>query len=89
MPKYEVPTPKLSKYTNENLVIAPDMVDSDNMQYGVEAEFQAQASIDEGVSGRKSIDTSYENFSQDVVDTPRSGNAPMPADLDSYPHRRY
>jgi len=71
MPKYEVPTPKLNKYTNENLVIAPDMIDEDNM-HGVESQFYSNSCIHCGVSGRKSIDTSYENFSQDIVDAPRS-----------------
>lgn len=72
MPKFEIPVPKLNKYTNENFVIGPNMVDEDNMADSVEARFVANACIEEGCSGRKSIDTLFENFSQDIVDVPRS-----------------
>lgn len=83
-----------------------NMNDDDNKESNVEAVFHANASIDEGVSGRKPIDTLYENFSQDIVDHPRSTRkdvpirglmpdhegvdnpAPIPLDLDKYPHRR-
>ena len=90
MPKYEVPVPKLSKYTNENLVIAPNMVDEDQ-GLPVEAAFHANADLQEGVSGRKGIDTLFENFSQDIVESPRSATSPPTGlpDLDDYPHRRY
>ena len=77
MPKYEVPTPKLSNYTNENLIIAPDMIDGDNMS-SVEGQFNSGASIDEGIGGQKPIDTSFENFSQDIVDSPRSARKDSP-----------
>ena len=90
MPKYEVPVPKVSKYTNENLVIAPNMVDEDQ-GLPVEAAFHANADLQEGVSGRKSIDTLFENFSQDIIESPRSASSSptdLP-DLDDYPHRRY
>ena len=74
------------KYTNDNLVLPADMTDTDKNEGGVEAQFKAGADMKEGVSGRKSIDSSFENFSQDTVDTPRSGiNAPV--DLNLYPHR--
>lgn len=72
MPKYRVPVPKMSEYTNDNLIIGPNMVDEDNMDFGVEAQFRAEACIEDGCSGQKSIDTLYENFSQDQVDVPRS-----------------
>jgi hypothetical protein len=62
----------MSEYTNDNLIIGPNMVDEDNMADGVEAQFTAQACIEDGCSGQKSIDTLYENFSQDIVDVPRS-----------------
>ncbi len=90
MPKYEVPVPKLNKYTNENFVIAPNMIDEDNGE-GVEGAFFAQADIEEGVSGRRSIVTLFENTTQDIVTEPRSmTNAPIGLpDLDDYPHRRY
>jgi hypothetical protein len=72
MPKFRVPVPKLSEYTNDNLIIGPNMVDGDNMDSGVEAEFRAEACIEDGCSGQKKIDTLYENYSQDIVDKPRS-----------------
>ncbi len=72
MPKYRLPVPKMSEYTNDNLIIGPNMVDEDNMESSVEAQFSAMACIEEGCSGLKSIDTLYENFSQDHVDVPRS-----------------
>lgn len=91
MPKVRLAVPKSSPYTNENLIIPPNMVDEDNMEGGVEGRFKAGASLDEGVSGRKSIDTSFENTSQDIVDNPRSmTNEPIGLpDLGDYPHRRY
>lgn len=67
-------------------------VDADNMHPApdLEAEFHAGASAEEGVSGLKAIDTTFENTSQDIVEKPRSAyNSPAPADLDDYPHRRY
>ena len=66
------------------------MIDEDNGE-GVEGVFFAQAGIEEGVSGRKSIDTLFENTTQEVIDNPRSMTTPpigLP-DLDDYPHRRY
>ncbi len=90
MPKYEVPVPKLNKYTNENFIIAPNMIDEDQGD-SVEAMFATGENLQEGVSGRKSIDTLYENTSQDIVEHPRSMTSPPTAlpDLDDYPHRRY
>lgn len=81
-------------YTNENLgIVEPDY---DNMRGGLCEEFRAGADIVDGVSGKKVIDTLYENTSQDMVDNPRSeqyaddfGTPPVPLDLHRYPHRRY
>jgi len=85
----EVPVPKVNKYTNENFVIAPNMIDEDNGQSCC-AQFAAGADITEGVSGRKGIDTLFENTSQDIVENPRSAsNEPIGLpDLGDYPHRR-
>ena len=83
----KVPVP--AKYTNENLAIAPNMIDEDNGESCC-AQFAAGADLQEGISGKKSIDTLYENTSQDIVESPRSmttSPAGLP-DLDMYPHRR-
>lgn len=89
MHKAEIPVPKVNKYTNENFVIAPNMIDEDNGM-PAEAAFHANADLQEGVSGRKGIDTLFENISQDIVESPRSAsNEPIGLpDLDQYPHRR-
>ena len=90
MPKHEVPVPKMNKYTNENFIIAPNMVDEDNGMPCCE-QFASNANLQEGISGRKGIDTLFENTSQDIVESPRSmttSPAGLP-DLDEYPHRRY
>ena len=61
--------------------------------------FQDEASLAEGVSGMKPIDTTYENFDEDYVFNPRSdhpfeGEAtnrhPAPHDVKKgrYPHRQ-
>lgn len=75
--------------TNEGFAISPEMVDEDNLQTA-EQRFKAGANLKEGVSGRKPIDTLYENTSDDVVDNPREGSTPAPISLNSgmYPHRR-
>lgn len=76
-------------YTDERLGIPGAMVDDDNMD-GVEAQFKSNASIDEGVSGRKSIDTLFENTSETDIDAPRSGDdAPVQINKYEHPHRRY
>lgn len=76
--------------TNESMAISPEMVDEDQFDMSVEGQFKAAASIDEGVSGRKPIDTLYENTSCDYVDNPREGSTPAPVCLTGpmYPHRR-
>lgn len=73
MPKFRVPVPKMSEYTNDNLIIGPNMVDENNCcDDSIEAIFKAEACIEDGCSGQKKIDTLYENYSQDIVDVPRS-----------------
>ena len=77
-----------STKTNDNLLIDAEMVDDDNGD-GVTAQFRDQSSIDEGVSGRKSIDTSFENTSEVKIENPRSGEyAPVCLNAYMYPHRR-
>lgn len=90
------PRPSTTDYVYENLGI----VEADMDQGGdCCSRFAAGADLQEGVSGRKMIDTSYENFSEDLVDRPKSDGAdnaasptkpaPYPLDLGRYPHRRY
>ena len=78
MPKAKIIAPMETPYTDERLGIPSGMVDTDNMDYGTEARFAAGASLQEGVSGAKSIDTEYENFSEDTVDAPRSTRQDVP-----------
>lgn len=96
MPKAVTPRPSTIDYVYENLGLTE--TDSDN---GLDCctRFAAGADMAEGVSGRKKIDTTYENFSEEIVDAPRSDNpdgdccghnpAPYPMDLYRFPHRRY
>lgn len=81
--------PKVTKLSDEHMLIDPEMIDENNVQTA-EQRFKANACIEEGCSGRKSIDTLYENTSVDVVDNPREGSTPAPTCLNSdmYPHRR-
>ena len=72
--------------TSEVLGVDPEMIDTDQGR----APYLSGASIQEGCSGHKPIDTMYENTSQDVVDNPREGSTPAPVCLNSgmFPHRR-
>ena len=81
--------PNITKLTNEDLLVDPEMIDSDNMET-VEQGFKANASLAEGVSGRRTIDTMYENTSEGVIDNPREGSTPAPVCLNTgmFPHRR-
>lgn len=74
--------------TDESLAMHAEMEDVDNSE-SFEMQFRGQACIEDGCSGRKSIDTMFENTSQDVVNNPRGGTTPPPVDLNSwmYPHR--
>ena len=74
------------KYTNDNLDVPENMFDEDQGD-SVEAQFASGKCITDGVSGKKKIDTLFENFEQTTVENPRSGIA-APVDLNLYPHRR-
>ncbi len=89
MPKVKIIAPVATPYTDDALAIAENMVDDDNMQYGVEATFKSGADLQEGISGKKSIDASFENTSETTIDSPRSGNAPVQVNKYDYPHRGY
>ena len=63
-----------------------------------EERFKDCANLQEGISGCKPIDTTYENFAEDVVDNPRSDHGfegeathrrPAPHDVKRhrFPHR--
>lgn len=71
MPKAKVAAPLSTPYTDSSFGIASDMIDDDNM-HGVESQFYDNACIYDGCSGKKPIDTRFENISQDIVDAPRS-----------------
>jgi hypothetical protein len=81
--------PKITQLSDENMLIDPEMVDADNVM-GFNGQFRANASIQDGVSGKKKIDTMYENTSVDYVDNPREGStsAPMCENDMMFPHRR-
>jgi hypothetical protein len=63
------PAPSVGDYVADDLQIVES--DSDQMM-DVVSSFEMMASLDEGVSGRKRIDTTYENFSESEVEAPRS-----------------
>ena len=67
----------------------PEMIDTDNLMTA-EQRFKSNACIEDGCSGKLSIDTLYENTSVAVVDNPREGSTPAPVCLNGemYPHRR-
>ena len=76
---------KTTLMTNDALGVTPEMVDEDQGR----APFLAGGSVMNGLSGKKKIDTMYENFSVDIVDNPKEGSTPAPVCLNSgmYPHR--
>jgi hypothetical protein len=78
--------PGMTLGTNEDYIISPEMVDSDQ---GKEP-FLAGGGVVEGIAGTRSIDTLYENTSCDYVENPREGSTPAPACLigGMYPNRR-
>lgn len=76
-----------------------DIVDPD-MDYGfTEDKFHSAESLSEGVSGKASMDTTFENTSEEIVTRPRSDGAetgsthrhPAPHDVKNgyFPQRRY
>lgn len=75
--------------SDENMIVDAEMVDTDNMM-GFEGRFKSNACMYDGCSGRKPIDTMYENTSQDRVENPRSKTTEPPVDVASmmFPHRR-
>lgn len=76
-----------------------DEIDLDQMRNRSEGSFESRADIAEGISGRAPADTSYENYSETIVQNPKSdsvGNdsvvthpAPRPVDLYKYSWRRF
>ena len=95
MPKRVTTGPSMRVYTDENLGI----YEYDDDKHCTEERFQSRASLECGVNGHQKIDTSFENYSEDTVNAPRSEGAetgsthrhPAPHDVDRYnhPHRRH
>lgn len=80
-----VPKASYADYVSENLGVYE--YDSDQM-VDTEGSFRANESLEEGVSGLKAIDTTFDNTSEPIVERPRNEDAPRPMDLHRYPHRR-
>lgn len=80
--------PKVTVMTNEDALMHAEMIDADNVM-GFEGRFKSMACVEEGCSGRKPIDTLYENTSQDWVENPREKTTEAPECLTGpmYPHR--
>lgn len=78
--------PGITHLTDEDLLVDPEMVDTDQGQ----EPFLAACDIKEGCSGVKKIDTLFENTSQDTVENPREGSTPAPVSINGmmFPHRR-
>ena len=81
--------PAVTVMTDEDLLVSPEMIDTDNLM-GFEGRFKSNACIMDGCSGKKPIDTMYENTSVDRVENPREKTTPAPVDVipGMYPHRR-
>jgi hypothetical protein len=75
--------------SDEMMLVDAEMIDTDNAM-GFEGRMRANACMVEGCSGRKPIDTLYENTSMDTVENPREGSTPAPMSVNPmmYPHRR-
>lgn len=71
-------------YTNSNM-IQPEG-DCEVCEPGLVARFEGNASMEEGVSGREPIDTTFENTH---VTTLESGNTIHDIKRWKYPHREY
>lgn len=69
-------------YTNLNMI----QLEGDYEMPGLVARFEANASLEEGVSGREPIDTTFENTH---VTTLEVGNTIHDIKRDRYPHREY
>jgi hypothetical protein len=80
---------KVTMMTAEDGLMHAEMIDADNVM-GFEGRFKANACMYDGCSGKKPIDTLYENTSMDRVENPREKTTPAPMDVvpGMYPHRR-
>ena len=77
--------PQVTLMTDESLLIHSEMIDEDQNK----PPFLEGASLTEGCSGHRKIETTFENTSVDTVENPREGSTPAPVCLNSgmYPHR--
>ena len=75
--KVEMIAPIVTPYTDEKLGTPDNMIDDDNC-CSVEEQFVECASLEEGVSGCKPIDTLYDNTSEDRINAPRSARRDVP-----------
>lgn len=48
-----------------------------------EANFRAKEDLQEGISGRRSIDTTYEDYATEVVNAPRSNSNSLDPESDT------
>ncbi|MHC4704029.1 MAG: hypothetical protein ACYTFQ_26005 [Planctomycetota bacterium] len=80
--------PQVTLMTDEDLLVHPEMIDEDNVE-GFEGRFRQNACMTDGCSGKQTIDTLYENTSQDTVENPRekTTEAPVCMNPGMYPHR--
>ena len=65
------------------------IVDPDFDMGSTEERFHSAGDLAEGVSGKLSMDTTFENTSEEEVQRPRSGDAPVDTKLGNFPQRRY
>ncbi len=73
----KIPAPILQDYNDNRQGLTE--VDTDNLAiHGIEYAMDANASIEEGLSGRINIDTTYENTSVMQVKNMRSDRANLP-----------
>lgn len=81
--------PNITNRFSPNAPLSPEMIDMDNVM-GFEGRFKQNACLYDGCSGAQSIDTLYENTSQDRVENPREKTTPAPVDVvpGMYPHRK-
>lgn len=74
-------------YTDNNLIM-PE-IDSEGMDMSTQARFDAGADIIDGCSGKLTIDTRFENFSESDVENPTNKDAPRQVNKWDHPHRQY
>ena len=77
--------PVITTLGDESLAIHPEMIDTDQGKQ----PFLQGASLEEGCSGHRRIDTMFENTSEAYVENPREGSTPSPVCLvrGMYPQR--